>query len=221
MKTWIKAHGLVLGNLVLFAGFFVGMTLTGYSVFNSDQMEHGAAAVSFWTYLHSGDFGEATFENWESEWLQMGMYIVLTAFLFTRGSSESKPLDKAAPQDADPELARDQPGIPWPVRRGGWALALYKRSLSMLFFALFLATFVLHAVTGAAAYSAEELEHGGSAVTAIGYLFTSNFWFESFQNWQSEFLAIAVMVGASVYLRHQGSAESKPVAASHHQETGT
>jgi hypothetical protein len=49
-----------------------------------------------------------------------------------------------------------------------------------------------------------------------GYLRTSQFWFESFQNWQSEFLAVAVIVGGSVYLRQRGSAESKPVAEPHH-----
>ena len=217
MKSWLKSHGLLVANVGLFVAFFIGMTFTGYSVYNSDQVEHGGTAVALSTYLMSGDFGEATFENWESEWLQMGMYVVLTAYLFTRGSSESKPLGKPSPQDEDPESARDKPGVPWAARRGGWVLALYKRSLSILFFGLFAATFTLHAITGAAAYSAVEIEHGGSPVNAIEYLGTSQFWFEAFQNWQSEFLAIAVMVGASVYLRHKGSAESKPVAAPHHQ----
>ncbi len=47
------------------------------------------------------------------------------------------------------------------------------------------------------------------------YIGTSQFWFESFQNWQSEFLAVAAIVGASVYLRQRGSPESKPVAEPH------
>ncbi|MFY9633822.1 MAG: DUF6766 family protein, partial [Cellulosimicrobium cellulans] len=57
-------------------------------------------------------------------------------------------------------------------------------------------------------------------VTWLQYLATSRFWFESFQNWQSEFLAVAVLVGASVYLRERGSPESKPVAEPHY-ETGS
>ena len=56
-------------------------------------------------------------------------------------------------------------------------------------------------------------------MTALAYLATSRFWFESFQNWQSEFLAVAVLVGASVSLRERGSPESKPVAEPHY-ETG-
>ncbi len=171
-------------------------------------------------YLSSGDFLEATFENWESEFLQMGMYVVLTAYLFQKGSSESKPVGEPAPQDQDPRTVRDRSGAPWPVRRGGWVLKLYENSLSIMFFTLFAVSVLLHAIGGAAAYSDDQLNHGGEAVSVGQYLLTSQFWFESMQNWQSEFLAIAVMVGASVFLRQRGSAESKPVAAPH-GETGS
>jgi hypothetical protein len=213
MRTWLRDHGLLLANLALFVVFIGGMTLTGERVYNSDQLEHGGSAVSLWGYLRTGDFVEATFENWESEFLQMGMYVVLTAFLFQRGSSESKPIDEPAPQDEDPRDSRDNPGVPWPVRRGGWVLKLYENSLATFFFVLFFATWALHAAGGAKAYSEEQLAHGGHAVGFLGYITTSQFWFESFQNWQSEFLAVAAIVWASVYLRQRGSPESKPVAA--------
>lgn len=205
----------MLVNAALFVVFFAGMVGTGLHAYNSEQADHGQQAVSLAGYLVSGDFIEATFENWESEFLQMGMYVVLTAHLFQRGSSESKPVDQPAPQDEDPRTVPPRPGLPWPVRRGGWVLALYERSLSTMFFVLFFASIALHAVGGAKAYSEDQLLHGGEPVSTLGYLGTSQFWFESMQNWQSEFLAIAVMVGASVYLRHRGSAESKPVAEPH------
>ena len=108
--------------------------------------------------------------------------------------------------------SRDKPGVPWPVKRGGWVLNLYEHSLSALFFLLFFASWTLHAVGGAQAYSEEQLAHGGQPVSVWEYLTTSQFWFESFQNWQSEFLAVACIVGFSVYLRECGSPESKPVA---------
>ena len=76
-----------------------------------------------------------------------------------------------------------------------------------------------HAIGGAEAYSDQEVAHGGQPVTTPQHLGTSQFWFESFQNWQSEFLAVGVIVFASVYLRQRGSPESKPVAEPHH-ETG-
>ncbi len=214
-----EAPRLLLANIALFVVFFVGMILTGAKTYSDDQVDHGGQPVSVASYLRTGDFVEITFENWESEFLQMGMYVVLTAYLFQLGSSESKPFGKRAPQDEDPRDHVDDSGAPWPVRRGGFVLAVYERSLALLFFALFALSMWLHAAGGAAAYSSEQIEHGGSAVSTWSYLGTAQFWFESFQNWQSEFLAVAVIVGASVYLRYRGSAESKPVHAPH-RETG-
>jgi hypothetical protein len=215
----MRDHGLLLANVLLFLIFFGGMVASGYRVYNNEQAEHGQQAEPLGGYLASGHFFEAWSENWESEFLQMGMYVVLTAFLYQRGSSESKPVGEPAPQDEDPREKRDDPKAPWPVHRGGWVLRLYENSLSILFAVLFVASIAVHAVSGAAAYSSEELQHGGAPVSVWQYLATSQFWFESFQNWQSEFLAVAVIVGASVYLRQRGSPESKPVAEPH-VETG-
>jgi hypothetical protein len=218
MRTWAKDHGLALANGALFIAFFVGMVLTGASSYSSDQVEHGQQAVSLLQYLGTGDFVEATFENWESEFLQMGSFVVLTVFLFQRGSAESKPV-QGAEQDEDPRDANVTPATPWPVRRGGLWLALYEQSLLILFAALFVGAFLLHGVGGAAAYDSEQLEHGQPGVGFPGYLATSQFWFESFQNWQSEFMVITVMIVASVWLRQRGSSQSKPVAAPS-KETG-
>jgi len=85
---------------------------------------------------------------------------------------------------------------------------------------LFIGSFAAHAISGAAAFSEEQVQHGQPRVGAIQYLGTSQFWFESFQNWQSEFMVVALLAGAAVYLRQRGSNESKPVAAPH-SETGT
>ena len=216
MRSWARSHGLLVVNLVLFVLFFVGMVLTGVRTYDAEQVDHGWAPLTLVQYLGTGKFLEATFENWESEFLQMGMYVLLTAYLFQRGSSESKPIGEQAEQDQDPRSARTEPGVPWPVRRGGWVLRVYENSLAGMFFLLFLASVVLHAYGGARAYTEEQLSHGGGPVSFWQYLGTSQFWFESFQNWQSEFMVVALMVGASVYLRQRGSEESKPVAASHH-----
>ena len=166
-------------------------------------------------YLSTGDFVEATFENWESEFLQMGMYVVLAAFLYQRGSSESKPLNEPAPQDQDPRDAIANQSTPWPVRRGGWVLALYEHSLAIAYFVLFFASWALHAMGGAKAFNEEQLQHGEAAISVWRYVTTSQFWFESMQNWQSEFIAVAAIVGLSIFLRQRGSAESKPVAEPH------
>ena len=219
MRNWARDHGLLLANVTLFVVFFVGMVLTGWRVYDRQLLEDGMGPATLAMYLTSGAFAEATFENWESEFLQMASYVALTAFLFQRGSLESKDPDQPAPQDADPRETELGPDTPWPVRRGGWVLTLYENSLLILFLVLFAASFVLHALGGTRAFNEELAAQGEPTLSTWGYLTTSQFWFESMQNWQSEFLAIAVMVGASVYLRQRGSAESKPVAAPHH-ETG-
>jgi hypothetical protein len=54
-------------------------------------------------------------------------------------------------------------------------------------------------------------------VSTFEYVRTAQFWFESLQNWQSEFLAIAAMVVWSIFLRQRGSPESKPVDSPHHK----
>ncbi len=219
MPRWVKDNSLLIVNLFLFLFFWGGMAITGWYTYNEEQLSHGQSPIAFPQFFGTGEFFEATFENWESEFLQMGMYVVLTAFLFQKGSAESKPIDEPAPQDEDPRDKADDPRAPWPVRRGGMVLKVYENSLSILFLVLFLLSVVGHAVGGAAAYSEEQAQHGEPPVSAWEYLGISQFWFESFQNWQSEFMVVAVIVWATVYLRQRASSQSKPVAAPY-DETG-
>lgn len=216
---WLREHALLTANLALFALFLVIMSGNGFAVENEELTSHGAAPIGFGEYLVSGAFIEAVFENWESEFLQMAAYVVLTIFLLQKGSSESKPLGEHPEQDEDPRHAPITPRTPWPVRRGGWVLVAYENSLAIFFVVIFALSFWLHAVGGAAAYSEEQALHGMPGMGPLEYLTTPQFWFESMQNWQSEFLAVAAIVGASVYLRQRGSPESKPVATPH-DETG-
>ena len=124
------------------------------------------------------------------------------------------------PDEAGYEEAKHRADAPWPVRKGGLALKLYENSLSIVLLSLFVFSFVMHAIGGAGAYSEEQVEHGGRPSPSRVSRSHSRFWFESFQNWQSEFLAIGAMVVLSIFLRQRGSPESKPVAAPHAQ-TGT
>ncbi|MEI8411907.1 MULTISPECIES: DUF6766 family protein [unclassified Kribbella] len=217
---WIRLRALLTANLVLFFLFLVGLLLTGHAHENAELADHGQPPQSLGQYVVSSSFGEAVFENWESEFLQMGMYVLLTAYLVQRGSAESRPIDGPAPQDEDPRAHRNDREAPWPVRHGSEVLLkVYENSLAIAFGLVFLLSFWLHAVTGASSYSEEQQLHGGEAVSTWEYVRTSQFWYESFQNWQSEFLAVAAIVGGSVYLRQRRSAQSKPVHAPH-SETG-
>ena len=211
-------------SIVIFALFLlclVGHSYAGWKVYNDEQRQHGESEATYGQFLRTSEFGETVFENWESEFLQMGFYVILTVFLYQRGSSESKKHDGTDEVEEDPEKHRDDPDAPSPVRRGGWRLALYKNSLSLAFLLLFLISFVGHAASGARKFNEEEREHGSTeVVSAIGYMAQPQFWYESLQNWQSEFLAVLAIVLLSIWLRQWGSPESKPVHAAH-TDTGS
>ncbi len=220
MRRLLRENGLSLVLLSAFLVFWLGQSVAGHREYNQEQRAHGEAEVAYPAYLTSAHFWEATTENWESEFFQIFFYVVLTAFLYQKGSAESKKLDEPEPVDRDPRLARHHPDAPWPVRRGGLALKLYEHSLSLAFLLFFFVAITLHAVSGAKDYSDEQVAHGEPPVGVIQYVRTSRFWFESFQNWQSEFLSIGMVVVLSIFLRQRGSPESKPVD-SPHSETGS
>jgi len=220
MRRIFRENGLTIVLLLLFVIFWVGQSIAGHREYNNEQQEHGQPTLSFGPYLRSAHFWEATTENWESEWLQIFGYVILTAILYQKGSAESKKLDEHEPVDKEPRASRRKRNVPWPVRRGGLILKLYEHSLSLAFLLLFFISITLHAVAGAAEYNQEQTEHGQpSGLSVLQYAGTSRFWFESLQNWQSEFLSIAAMVVLSIFLRQRGSPESKPVD-SPHSETG-
>jgi hypothetical protein len=221
MRRLLRENGLSIVLVSLFSLFWVGQSVAGHREYNAEQREHRQPESAYFSYLRSPHFWEATTENWESEFLQIFSYVFLTAFLFQKGSAESKKLDEPEPVDRDPRASRNKPNAPWPVRRGGLLLRLYEYSLSLAFLLCFVVSILLHALAGAAVYSEEQAAHGLSErASLLQYATTSRFWFESFQNWQSEFLAIAAVVVLSIFLRQRGSPESKPVD-SPHEETGT
>ena len=219
LREAIRDRGLTLVLLALFALSLGGQVLAGWLDFNADALDHGDQRIGVAAYLTTGHFLEALFENWESEFLQMAAFVMLTTVLYHRGSAESRRPHVVELVDADPRRFADEPGVPWPVRRGGLVLWLYERSLGLTFAVLFAVSLAGHALGGWREYVDHQVSHGHEAPALVDYLTSARFWFESTQNWQSEFLSIAAMVWLTVYLRQRGSPESKPVHASH-DETG-
>jgi hypothetical protein len=210
----LKDNSLTLVLLLLFAASILGQWLAGWHVAIEDAARHGAVAPSLLSYTISPEFLSSVFENWESEFLQMSAYVVLTAILIQRGSAESKDPD-SLPRDADLAVQAMKPGAPAILRKGRLARALYARSLGIVLFILFLLSFLMHWTQSAKAAAQEAAEHGEAALSTIAYLGDPQLWFESFQNWQSEFLSTAVLVVLSIFLRQRESPESKAVAAPH------
>ena len=212
MRRIFRENGLSIVLFALFLFSFAGQILTGFKEYNDAQQEHGQPTVTYGAYFKTGHFVEATFENWESEFLQMAAFVVLTIFLYQKGSSESKEPGRVEGVDVVPAKSRMPKDAPWPMRRRGLIRKLYENSLSLVFVLLFFMSLWLHAAGGVVEYNQDELVHkGAKPISTAEYMTTSRFWFESFQNWQSEFLSVFAMVVFSIFLRQKGSPESKPV----------
>lgn len=216
LREWIHNRALTLVLLLMFGVFLAGQFVTGHLEYNDTLREYGQPPITLHSYASTGHWWESVFENWESEFLQMTVFVLLTTVLIQRGSPESRRAHVKELVDADPREFADDPKAPWPVRRGGWILRVYENSLGLAFVILFLLAWAGHAAGGYFDYANDQIAHGGTRPSFVEYIASARFWFESFQNWQSEFLAIASMVWLAVYLRQRGSPESKPVHASHY-----
>jgi sRNA-binding regulator protein Hfq len=194
-----------------------GQIYTGWKEHNDFLNSYNQPGTSISVYLASGHFLQATFENWESEFFQMALFVILTVFMKQEGSSESRPMEEE-PTDKEGEC-EPLKNSPWPVKKGGFALLVYKHSLSIVLILLFFLSFGLHWYGSFLDYNEQQALEGLPLTTGIAYLGYSKFWFESFQNWQSEFLSIFAIIFLSIYLRQAGSSQSKKVNAPH-SETG-
>ena len=208
---FLKNNGLSIVFFVLFLITICGQAITGLIEHNEQMQDEGGQQLSMGQYITSGHFLQSTFENWESEFLQMALFLIFTMFLYQKGSSESKDPDKEEEVDREPNPRRKH--VPWPVKKGGIILAIYKHSLCYAFTLLFLLSFLLHWYGSLKDYNEEQILNNEPTETAIQYLSNSRLWFESFQNWESEFLSVFAIVVLSVFLREQGSPQSKPVDA--------
>jgi hypothetical protein len=203
-------NGLSLTLTAIFLICLTAQVVTGRASWNEELLREGFPPLPWMQYLSSGHFVSATFENWESEFLQMGMYVLLTVWLRQRGSAESRPFGEDE-KDIEPGET------PWPVRKGGVWKALYAHSLTTGFMILFAASFYLH-LLGSWHHELDELRIAGRPpIGLMEHLSGATFWFESFQNWQSEFLAVLSIVVLSIFLRQDKSPESKPLRAPHSQ----
>lgn len=191
-----------------------GQIYTGWKEHNEFLREHGVSSQSILTYLQSGHFLQATFENWESEFFQMALFVILTIFLRQQGSSESKPCDE---ETIDKNELLPKKDSPWSVKKGGLVLVFYKHSLSIVLFLLFIVSFFLHWYGSWLDFNEKQLLENKTPEIFGQYLCNKKLWFESFQNWQSEFLSIFSIIFLSIYLRQIGSSQSKPVNAPHYK----
>jgi uncharacterized protein DUF6766 len=222
MRRFARENSLSLVCGLAFLASAVGQALAGQRAFNEEQLAHGGETVSFARYVVSSAFGEALLENWQSEFLQFAFFILATVWLVQRGSNESKRLDEVGLEsDQKQRIGRyaEERSPLWAKARG-WRVAVYSNSLVIAMTAIFLGAWSTQSVTGWTEFNADQREHDQPTVSWVGYLTRPDFWEKTFQNWQSEFLAVGTMAVFTIYLRQRGSPESKPVGAPH-DETAT
>jgi uncharacterized protein DUF6766 len=219
LKSRMYNNSLMLAMFGIFTVSIIGMSIAGWMSSNDDLLEHNQPKQAYGAYLQSGEFIEGVFENWESEFLQMWALTILTVYLRQKGSADSKPIRGATPQDTTPRYSLRR-SASWLRRRRAIAHMVYSHSLGLALLLFFIISFMLHVLGGAAAYNQENTFHNSEQVTTIGYLMSSQFWYESLQNWQSEFLSIGVILVLSIKLRERGSPQSKPVGTRFDGETG-
>jgi hypothetical protein len=92
LRTLVYSNSLLIVMSIIFFGSWFAQSVTGWTNYNADQVDHHQATLTWLGYIGSADFWEATLENWQSEFLAVGSFVAITAFLRQRGSSQSKPV---------------------------------------------------------------------------------------------------------------------------------
>jgi hypothetical protein len=217
MRRFVRENSLSIVFGLLLIAALVGQAIAGHNLYNEEQLQHGGETISLGRYLTSSHFGQAVMENWQSEYLQFTLFLLLTVWLVQRGSPESKPLEEAGIESAEEQRIgphAEERSPRW-ARLGGWRTTIYANSLLIVMGTIFFGTWLAQSFTGWTEFNQQQSDHGDPRLSWIGYLGSSSFWESTLQNWQSEFLAVGSFVVFAIFLRQRGSPESKPVGASH------
>jgi hypothetical protein len=196
-------------SIVLFALFAVcisAQSFAGWRLQNETLAAHGQSPIGYWHDLSTGTFLEGLATNWQAAFLQLGSLIVFSGFLYQRG----------APHSRDPSMPKNEQKHREEAGRFTW---VYRNSLFLAFVALFMLSFALDAVVGDKAYNEVRMLGAQPRISIAAFLRSAKFWSSTLDTWQVEYLAIAVFVVLSIFLRQQDSAESKPLESSD-QTTG-
>jgi hypothetical protein len=221
VPAWLRDNSLSLAFGLLFLVTVGFQSIAGWFVEKGNASEHGESGPSYLHYVTSSDFGRAVLENWQSEYLQFFLFVLLTIWLMQLGSPESDDLDRPGMESDEQQQvgAYAKPDSPAWARVSGWRRELYSWSLLIVMGTFFVLSWVAHSLTGWTQYNDDQQLHDQPGVSWLDFVVSSTFWEQTLQNWQSEFLAVGTFAIVTVYLRQRGSPESKPVGAAH-DETG-
>ena len=222
MRAFLRQNGLSVFFLTLFLASLTAQSVAGQRSYSAEQRELGGAGVSWWDYVTSSQYWGAVMENWQSEFLQFTVFIGATVWLVQKGSNESKKLEDAGRETDEQQRVGRYASARSPrwATVGGFRTRVYENSLLLAMGLVFALTWLAQSLNNWRAFNDEQREQAESTVSWGRYLLDPDFWENTLQNWQSEFLAVGVMVVFTIFLRQRGSPESKPVGAPH-DETAT
>jgi hypothetical protein len=206
MPRWLQDHALSFTFALLFLASVAAQSVSGHFSYNSELSMYGLPPVGYFGYLTTGDFLDGIFTNWQAAVLQLFCLIVFGRKLREKGAAHS-----LKPKNEQRGKRKKQDG-----HDRSW---IYRNSLSVAFAVLFGLCFAAHLVLGTAKYNGKLHLIRKPPISISSYSLTSNFWFTNFQTWEAEFAVIGIYVVFSIFLREEGSPESKPVDSSDH-ETG-
>jgi hypothetical protein len=223
MRRFVREQTLSLAFGGMFLAALAGQAYAGWHDYNNlerwhAQLQHEAPQLlSLGRYLTSSSFAQAVTENWQSEYLQFTLFILLTVWLVQKGSPESKKPGEEGGESDERQLVGEyaRPDSPSWAKARGLRLALYSNSLVIVMGLIWVWCWFAQSVSGWSANNADRIEHEQHPLSWLGYLGSADFWQTTLQNWQSEFLAVGSMAVLSIYLRQRGSPESKPVGCPH------
>ena len=190
-------------SIVLFAFFIIcilAQSFAGWRLQNETLAAHGQAPVGYWHNLSTGTFLEGLASNWQAAFLQLASLVVFSGFLYQRGAPHSRDPSKTKTSKSVGEAAR----FTW----------FFRHSFFLSLMLLFVLAIALHVVVGAKAYNEERALTDQPPISVAAFLLSAKFWSSTLETWQAEYLAIALFVVLSIFLRQQDSAESKPVESS-------
>lgn len=215
-SLWHKVRKLLVNDslsIALFALFLIclaGQGLSGWLAYNASLAAARMGSITLGEYFQTGTFLDGLFSNWQAAILQLAILVTFSAVLRQKGAAHSRKTPAVNHRRLTWTIAPRSNVIKW----------LMANSLSLAFIAIFIVTFGLHGVFGEWKYNEEQIFRQLPEISLSGYLRSSSFWFSSFQCWEAEFGAIGLFVVFSIFLRQEGSPESKPPEASNEQTGG-
>ena len=201
IARFIYNNSMSIALLGMFLACLAGQSVTGFSAYNQALDAAHYSPIAFTDYLETGQFLDGVFSNWQAALLQLGVLIGFGSILRQKGAAHSR-------QPDEPGTPSSRRTIEWKfARRASLSEWLYANSLSLAFGVSFLVCFVAHAVFGGKLYNEDQRLQHLPPVPLLSYVQSADF-------------AIAFYIVLSIFLRQEGSSESKPVEASNEQTGG-